>query len=77
MARRSGSVIEVGVIETDDLAPRVFARGEQARELAGTLANQPGIGAIEEHRREARAGRLEERLGLMGLYGDHGLSDML
>ena len=64
-----GIVVEIGVVEADDLA--AIARRNQRGELCRPLEDQAGVGAVEQHRGNLRPRRVEERLGLMGLDGDH------
>ena len=69
-ARRSGIVVEVGVVEADDFAG--YLRAPPVRgELRRALGDQAGVGAEEQHRRQARVRGFEERIGLMGLDGNH------
>ena len=63
-------VVEVGVVEADDLA--AIARGDEGGELRGALGDKPGVGSIEQHRGNLGPRRVQVRLGLMGLDGNHG-----
>jgi len=72
-----GLAVEVGIVETDDLAWRILTCGDEGRELGCALGDEPGVRSIEQNGRGAGTRRLQERFGLMGLYGDHGLCGML
>ncbi len=67
-----GIGVEIGVIEANDLPGRRFALGNERSQAAGALGHEAGIGAVEQHGCDARPRRLQKRLSLVGLYGDHG-----
>ena len=67
-----GVFLEARIVEADDLARRVVARGQALGQLGRPLGHQACVAAVEQHGRRQAIERAQEGVGLVRLDGDHG-----